>query len=253
MRFDNKTFLISGGSRGIGRAAALALGGRGATVAVHYARNETAAREVISELTAQGGRGFAVRGDLTRPDAPEEIVAAVREGLDKLSLEPGLDGIVLNAGELVLGDFESLSVADFDRAMAVNARAPLFLVKAALPLLGEGARIVTISAAITRFGNPGMLAQAAAKAALQSISRNLAATLGTRGITVVDVAPGVVRTDLAAPWLADPGYVHDVAAATALGRPSEPEDVADAIVALLSPETRWITGESIAVSGGYHL
>jgi 3-oxoacyl-[acyl-carrier protein] reductase len=96
-----------------------------------------------------------------------------------------------------------------------------------------------------------LLAQSAAKAALQDISRNLAAELGKRGIGVIDVAPGVIRTDIAEEWLADPSYEQDVNAATALGRVGEPEDVADAIVALLSTQARWITGESIGVTGGY--
>lgn len=250
---EANTFLITGGSRGIGRAVALSLADRGAMVALHYARDEEAATQVVSEISRRGGRAFPVRADLSSPDAPDAIVASVRTGLADHDAEPALDGIVLCAGELVLGDLEHLTIDDFDRAVAVNVRAPLFLVKAALPLLPPGARIITVSAVIARLAEPVLLAQAAAKVALQSVSRSLAATLGSRGITVVDVAPGVVRTDLAAPWLAEPDYVAEVSAATALGRASEPEDVAEAIVALLDSATHWITGESIEVSGGYRL
>jgi len=253
MRFDDMTYLITGASRGIGRAAALGLARRGATVAVHYGANEAAAAHVLSEVMEHGGSGFTVQGDLADPAAAQRILARVREGLSSLGVAPALDGIVLSAGALVLGDLAHLTVEEFDRAMAVNVRAPLFLVKEALDLLRDDARIVTVSAAIARMAEPVMLAQAAAKLALQGVSRTLAATLGPRGIRVLDVAPGVVRTDLAAPWLSDAAYAAEVAAATALGRASEPEDVADAIVALLSPEAAWITGQSIEVSGGYRL
>ena len=160
---------------------------------------------------------------------------------------------MLSAGELVVGGLEELTAESFDRAMAVNVRGPLLLVRAALALLAPDARIVTVSAALTRRANPDVLMQSAAKAALQDASRNLAAELGPRGIGVVDVAPGVVRTDLSAPYLATAGYTEDTAAATALRRIGEPEDVADAIVALLSPQARWITGQTIEAGGGYRL
>lgn len=253
MSFADKRYLVTGASRGIGRAVALGLGARGATIAVHYAHNASAAAEVVAEITAQGAQAFPVRADLAEVGAPTQIISQVGATLTKAGREAALDGIVLNAGELFVGDIEQITPDEFDRALAVNARAPLFLIQAALPLLRREARIVTVSAAITRWTNPTLLAQSAAKAALQNLSRNLAATLGPLGIGVVDVAPGVVQTDLAAPWLADSEYSQHVAADTALGRPSEPDDVADAIIALFSPETRWITGETIAVSGGYRL
>ncbi len=140
-----------------------------------------------------------------------------------------------------------------NRSFLVNVRAPLLLVRAALALLAPDARIITVSAALTRRANPDVLMQSAAKAALQDASRNLAAELGPRGIGVVDVAPGVVRTDLSAPYLRTAGSAEDTAAATALRRLGEPEDVADAIVALIGAEARWITGQVIEAGGGYRL
>jgi 3-oxoacyl-[acyl-carrier protein] reductase len=253
MSLQGHTVLITGASRGIGRAVALALGARGATVAVHYGHRDDLAREVVTAVEARGGRAFAVGADLASPDAPEHVVDEVRFGLETLGVKPSLDGLVLSAGELVVGGLEQLSADGFDRAMAVNVRGPLLLVRAALALLAPDARIVTVSAALTRRANPDVLMQSAAKAALQDASRNLAAALGPRGIGVVDVAPGVVRTDLSAPYFATAGYAQDTAAATALRRIGEPEDVADAIVALLSPQARWITGQVIEAGGGYRL
>ena len=253
MSLQSRTVLVTGASRGIGRAVALALGARGATVAVHYGRRDDLAREVVAAVEAGGGRAFAVGADLASPDAPGRLVDDVRSGLATLGVQPVLHGLVLSAGELVVGGLEELTAEMFDRAMAVNVRGPLLLVRAALALLAPDARIVTVSAAITRRANPDVLMQSAAKAALQDASRNLAAELGPRGIGVVDVAPGVVRTDLSAPYLATAGYTEDTAAATALRRIGEPEDVADAIVVLLSPQARWITGQMIEAGGGYRL
>jgi 3-oxoacyl-[acyl-carrier protein] reductase len=236
--------LVTGGSRGIGRAVAIEVARRGATVAVHYAQREDAAAEVVR---AAGSRAFAVQADLGEPDGPARLVEAVRREL------PALHGIVLNAGTLVVGGIADVTAADFDRAFAVNARGPLLLVQAALPLLSGGSRIVAVSAAIAHQANPELLAQAASKAALENLTRNLAAALGSRGISVVAVTPGVVRTDLAAGLLASPTGEADAAGETALGRVAEPEDVATAIAALLEPDTRWITGTTVDVSGGYRL
>ena len=251
--FTGRVVLVTGASRGIGRAVALALGARGATVAVHFGHRESAAREVVAAVETRGGRAFAVGADLAAAGAPRCLIDDVRAELERLGLQPALHGLALSAGELVAGGLEQLTAESFDRAMAVNVRAPLLLVREALGLLAPDARIVTVSAALPRRANPDVLVQSAAKAALQDASRNLAAELGPRGIGVVDVAPGVVRTDLSAPFLATTGFEEDTVAATALRRIGEPEDVADAIVALLSPQARWITGQVIEAGGGYRL
>jgi NAD(P)-dependent dehydrogenase (short-subunit alcohol dehydrogenase family) len=207
----------------------------------------------VAAVEARGGHAFAVGADLAASGTPGQLVDDVRSALETRGVPQALHGLVLSAGELVVGGLAQLTAEAFDRAMAVNVRGPLLLVRAALPLLAPDARIVTVSAAITRRANPDVLMQSAAKAALQDASRNLAAELGPRGIGVVDVAPGVVRTDLSAPFLATDGFEADAAAATALRRIGEPGDVADAIVALLAPEARWITGQVIEAGGGYRL
>jgi 3-oxoacyl-[acyl-carrier protein] reductase len=157
MSLQSRSFLVTGASRGSGRAVALGLGARGATVAVHYGRRDAAAREVVAIVEARGGRAFAVGADLAAPDAPGRLIDDVRSGLETLAVPPALHGLVLNAGELVVGGLEELSAETFDRAMAVNVRAPLLLVRAALALLAPDARIITVSAALTRRANPGAL------------------------------------------------------------------------------------------------
>jgi NAD(P)-dependent dehydrogenase (short-subunit alcohol dehydrogenase family) len=244
MTFEDRTVLVTGASRGIGCAVAHALAARGAMVAVHYGRSAEAAHAVVESLD---GRGFAVGADLTDPAAPDRLIAEVRQRVDRL------DGLVLSAGQLVGGDLEHVTPADVERAFALNVRAPLFLIRAALPLLPPGARVVTVSAALTRWANPELLVQSAAKAALQSLVVHLAPDLGARGIGIVDVAPGVTRTGLASDYLDTPGVEEHVGRVTALGRAGEPDDVARAIVALLSPDAHWITGTVVEASGGYRL
>jgi len=253
MSLTTSTVLVTGASRGLGRAVALALGARGATVAVHHRASAAAADAVVAGVVERGGRAVAVTGDLADPAGPAAIVGSAREALVAAGVEPVLHGLVLCAGEMVPGGLEELSADAMDRAFAVNVRAQVLLVAAALPLVPRGGRIVTVSAAIGRRATPDVLIQSAAKVALQDVSRGLAAALGPRGIGVVDVAPGVTRTDLTTGMLATPGVEEQVAAATALGRIGEPEDLADAIVALLSPSMRWVTGQTVEVSGGLWL
>jgi 3-oxoacyl-[acyl-carrier protein] reductase len=255
MTMQGKAVLVTGGSRGIGRAVAIELGRRGATVAVHWHQREDAAAEVVDTVRAgsRDARAFAVGADLGDPDAPARLIEAVRAELASNAAEPVLHGLVLNAGTLVAGGLADVTAAAFDRAFAVNTRAPLLLVQAALPLLRRGSRVIAVSAAITRQANPALLLQTASKAALEDLTRNLAVELGARGIGVVAVTPGVVRTDLAAGLLAAPAGVETVEKETALARVGEPDDVAAAIAALLEPDTRWITGTTVDVSGGYRL
>jgi len=250
MRFDGQNFVVTGASRGIGRAIAAGLGSRGATVAVHYRDRDGDAQEVVDQISAAGGTAFAVGADLASADGPARLAESARAGFGTIDR---LDGLVLNAGRLVAGGLGEVSPADVAHAFALNFSAPLALVEELSPLLGEGSRVVTVSAAITRWANPDLLVQAAAKAALQNLSLNLAAALGPRGVSVVDVAPGVTRTDLAAGLLEQAAAVEAVTADTALRRIAEPEDVAEAVVALLSGESRWVTGQSIDLSGGYRL
>jgi NAD(P)-dependent dehydrogenase (short-subunit alcohol dehydrogenase family)/2-polyprenyl-6-methoxyphenol hydroxylase-like FAD-dependent oxidoreductase len=243
-----KNALVTGASRGIGRGIALALARRGALVAVHYARDDRAAGETVAAITGAGGRAFPVRAELGVPGDVDALFDGLQAGLKEHAGGVDLDILVNNAG--VMGGVapEALTPETFDRLMAVNARAPLFVVQRALPLLREGGRVVNISSALTRMALPQEVAYAMTKAALEMVTLHFARHLGPRGITVNTVAPGV--TDNGGELLRDPRVRGAMAASTAFGRIGEPADIADVVAFLASDEARWITGAFLDTSGG---
>jgi bifunctional oxygenase/reductase len=243
-----RTALVTGSSRGIGRAIAERLARDGALVAVHYAHDQAAAEHTLATITAAGGHAFAVRADLAVTGDTEILLAAVRAGLTQRTGEAALDILVNNAG--IMGGVapDEITVTGFDQLMAVNARAPLFLVQGALPILRTGGRIINITSGLTRMALPQEVAYAMSKAALEMISLHFARYLAPRGITVNSVAPGV--TDNGTPALQDPQLRAALAQTTAFGRLGDPVDVADVVAFLASQDSRWVTGSWIDASGG---
>ncbi|NUT90961.1 MAG: SDR family oxidoreductase [Saccharothrix sp.] len=234
-----RTALVTGASRGIGRAIALRLAADGLRVVVHYARDEVAAKEVVA---AAGGGAFAVRASL--PDEVDALFADL----------PELDVVVNNAGIGLPKPIEDVTPDEFDEVFGVNVRAPFFVVQRALELMREGGRIVNISSGVTRIAFPEGIAYSMTKGALDTFTRTLAQHLGPRGITVNTVAPGVVDTDVNAGWLrGNPAAEAGVAARTALGRVGRPGDVADVVSFVASEDARWVTGAWIDATGGAHL
>ncbi|MCO6006953.1 SDR family oxidoreductase [Actinoallomurus purpureus] len=240
-----KTALVTGGSRGIGRAIALRLGRDGARVAVHYGRDEAAAKDVVAAIGED--RAFAVRSELSAPDAAEVLLGRVEEEFD------GLDILVNNAAEVSFSGLEGTTPEEFDRVVAVNIRAPFFIIQRALPVLREGGRIINISSIATRVAMPRFVTYALTKGAVDVLGRTLAAELGARGITVNTVAPGVVETDSTAALLAAPGGKEAAAARSAFGRVGLPEDIADVVAFLASDDARWVTADWIDATGGSNL
>ncbi|MBB5956363.1 NAD(P)-dependent dehydrogenase (short-subunit alcohol dehydrogenase family) [Saccharothrix tamanrassetensis] len=233
-----KTALVTGASRGIGRAIALRLARDGVRVVVHYARDAEAAEEVVS---LAGGGAFAVRATL-----PDEI-DALFEPLTELDI------VVNNAGIGLSKPIPEVTAEEFDEVFAVNVRAPFFVVQKALPLLRDGGRIVNISSGVTRIPFPEGIAYAMTKGALDTFTLSLAAALGPRGITVNTVAPGVVDTDINAAWLRDdPAARSAVAGWSVLGRVGEPSDIADVVSFVASDDARWVTGAWLDATGGSH-
>ncbi|NUT47696.1 MAG: SDR family oxidoreductase [Saccharothrix sp.] len=234
-----KTALVTGASRGIGRAIALRLAADGMRVVVHYAQDSSAAEEVV----ASAGRGaFAVRASL--PSELDALVAAL----------PPLDVLVNNAAVGLPAAIEDVTPEAFDAVFAVNVRAPFFLVQRALPLLRDGGRIVNISSGATRIAMPVGIAYSMTKGALDTFTRTLAHHLGPRGITVNTVAPGVVDTDQNASWLrGNPEAEAAMAARSALGRIGYADDIADVVSFVASEKARWMTGAWLDATGGAHL
>ncbi|MFF8382142.1 SDR family NAD(P)-dependent oxidoreductase [Streptomyces kanasensis] len=249
---DGKTALVTGGSRGIGRAVALRLAAGGALVAVHYGGNEEAAARTVARIVEAGGRAFAVQARFGESGAVDRLFAQLTAELADHGAD-GLDILVNNAGIHSAGSIAHLTEQEFARLLAVNVSTPVFVIQRALPMLRDGGRIVNMGSAATRIAEPGQIGYTVTKAALAALGPSLANELGRRGITVNTVEPGVVLTDMIAPYAAVPEAVAGLESITALGRIGEPEDVADVVGFLAGPQGRWVTGQTIDVSGGTYL
>ncbi len=251
---QNKTALVTGASRGIGRATASALADAGAHVLVHYGRSAQEAESLVAAIHSRGGRAEAIRADLGTPEGATLLAKEVR------SIAGGrLDVLVLNAGISKAATIQDHTIADFDNLFATNVRSPFFLVQQLLPILGEGSNIIVISslgahAVVGKPGldNPSILAYAATKGALETLVKNWAAILGPQGIRVNAVAPGVIDTDMSNFAKTEAGREVTLGM-QALKRIGQPEDVADVVSFLASDAARWITGASIPVDGGSKL
>ncbi|MGW1800273.1 SDR family oxidoreductase [Streptomyces sp. NPDC001984] len=243
-----KTALVTGGSRGIGRAIAQRLAADGARVAVHYARQDADALETVSAIEEAGGRAFPLKAELGTDGDVDTLFARLAEGL----AGERLDVLVNNAAILAGGTLEQTTPEDFDRIFAVNVRAPFFIVQRALSVLRDGGRIINVSSAATRIAMPELV-YAMTKGAIDVMGRSLAMQLGPRGITVNTVAPGVTATDMNARMRDKPEMVGDITAVTALGRIGEPADIADIVDFLASDDARWVTGHVLDATGGLFL
>ncbi|GAA4203259.1 SDR family NAD(P)-dependent oxidoreductase [Actinocatenispora rupis] len=238
---DSRAAVVTGGSRGIGRAIVERLCRDGVDVVFSYASGVDAADEVVR---ATGGRATAVAADLTEPDAAEALMARATETLG------GLDILVNNAALR----FTPTPLADtdpetYDRVLAVNARAAFTTIRYAARHMRDDGRIVNISTLNTVRAAPGIAPYAASKGAIEQLTAVAAVELGERGITVNTVSPGATDTEL----LRDtnpPERLAMIPALTPLRRIGTPEDVADAVAMLLGPDARWITGQNVRASGG---
>jgi 3-oxoacyl-[acyl-carrier protein] reductase len=244
---SGKTALVTGASRGIGRASALALAEAGARVLVHYGRGAAEADAVVKEIQDAGGRAEAVSADLAAPDGPHKLAAEVRR-----IVGGRLDILVANAGVSKAAPIEAYTVEDFDTLFAVNVRAPFFLVQQLLPILGEGASVILVSSLAARASVGTLSAYAATKGAIDTLVKHFAAALGERGIRVNAVAPGVVETDMSNFARSDAGRDFTLGM-QALKRVAQPDDIAGAVAFLASDAARWITGDTLRVDGGSKL
>jgi NAD(P)-dependent dehydrogenase (short-subunit alcohol dehydrogenase family) len=248
-----KTALVTGASRGIGRAIAEQFAAAGALVAVHYGSNQAAAEACVAAITASGGAAFALAAALDRPDGPSQLFAGFAAAMrTRNNAEPLLDILVNNAGVGSRQTIAEAGEAEFDRVVAINLRAPFFVMQEALPLLRDGGRIVNITSTAARIGYAETAIYTATKAALEALTLSVARHLGPRGITVNAVAPGATVTDLN-PLARDPVAAQKIAAETLLGRVGQPDDIAAVVAFLASDEARWITGQVIEASGGLRL
>ncbi|MER6999417.1 SDR family oxidoreductase [Streptomyces sp. NPDC000410] len=244
-----RTALVTGASRGIGRAIAVRLAAQGAAVIVHFGTDERGAAATVEEIGRTGGTALAVGAELGVDGDVDTLFAGVEAAL---AGQP-LDVLVNNAAAAPAGPIGVTTREEFDHLFAVNVRAPYFIIQRALPLLRDGGRIVTISSVATRMANPTQTSFAMTKGAVETMSMTLANELGVRGITVNAVAPGATRTPANGPSFEAPGLAELIAGTTALDRLGGPDDVADVVAFLASDAARWITGQVIDASGGLFL
>lgn len=244
---SNKTALVTGASRGIGRASALALAADGARVIVHYGRGKEEADAVVAEIRKAGGKADAVGADLQAPDGPHKLAAEVRK-----LVGARLDILVANAGVAKGASIEEQTVDDFDRQFAINVRAPFFLVQQLLPVLGEGSSVILLSSVVARAAVAVLPAYAATKGAISTMVKQFASLLGARGIRVNAVAPGVIDTDMSSFVRSDEGRTYTLGM-QALQRIGHADDVAGVVGFLASDASRWVTGEIIEAGGGSKL
>jgi NAD(P)-dependent dehydrogenase (short-subunit alcohol dehydrogenase family) len=244
---NGKTALVTGASRGIGRASALALARAGARVLVHYSSGEQEAEAVVAEIRAAGGQAEKVQANLRNADGPHSLARQVRERVDGR-----LDILVANAGISKAAAIEETTIEDFDDLFAVNVRAPYFLVQQLLPVMGDGGSIVLLSSLAAHASVGTLSAYAATKGAIDTLVRHFAAALGARGIRVNAVAPGVVATDMSNFTKTDAG--RDITLSMqALKRIANPDDIGSAIAFLASDDARWVSGDTLRVDGGSKL
>ncbi|QNE18786.1 SDR family oxidoreductase [Kribbella qitaiheensis] len=238
-----KLALVTGGSRGIGAAAAVALAERGADVAFTYRSSADDAAQVVKQIEANGRRGFAIEADAADAEAIER---AVVQAVDVLG---GLDILVNNAGVGAMGMITDVAIEDLDRVLAVNVRGVYVAAQAAASRLSEGGRMIHIgSCAAARVTTPGMTLYAMSKAALVGLNKGLARELGSRGITSNVIQPGPIDTSMNP---ADGPYAEAQRSFLALDRFGTPEEVAAAVVYLAGPGAAYLTGTELTIDGGH--
>jgi 3-oxoacyl-[acyl-carrier protein] reductase len=247
LNLAGKTALVTGASRGIGRASAVALAAAGAQVLVHYGRGAKEADDVASEIRRAGGRADATAADLAAADGPHKLAKQVRT-----IVGDRLDILVANAGVSKAAGIEETTVEDFDALFAVNVRAPFFLVQQLVPIMHEGSSVVLVSSLAAHAVVGTLPAYAASKGAIDTLVKHFAAALGQRGIRVNAVAPGVVATEMSNFTKTEAGRDYVLGLQT-LKRLAQPDDLGDVVAFLASSEARWITGDTIHVDGGSKL
>jgi NAD(P)-dependent dehydrogenase (short-subunit alcohol dehydrogenase family) len=249
----DKIAVITGGSRGLGRNTAINVARRGADILFTYRANRAEAESLVREIEALGRKAASFQLDTGDIPAFDGFAAAVGETLKGWGRER-FDFLINNAGNSLHAEFEQMTEAQFDDVVNVHFKGVYFLTQKLLPLINDGGRIVNISSGLTRVSFPGSSAYAAAKGAVEVLTRYLAKELGPRGITANVVAPGAVQTDFSGGMVRDNPEVNRlVSSMTALGRAGVADDIGPMIAALLSEDNRWVNGQRIEVAGGMML
>ncbi len=246
---DGKIALVTGASRGIGRAIAETLASDGALVAVHYGKNKAAADDVVASITKSGGKAFAIGADLAKTGGAQALFKEFDQEITKRNGDTKFDILINNAGIAPFVAFADTTEAVLDEIFAVNVKSLFLVTQEASKRLRDGGRIVSTSSAVVRVPFPAVAAYSMLKAPLDNLTKSLAFELGPRAITVNAVAPGVIDTDMAE-FVRSPDGESFTLGKQALKRVGKAQDVADVVAFLAGPKSRWVTGHVIDVSGG---
>lgn len=248
-----KIALVTGASRGIGKAIALRLAKEGALVAIHYGRRQEEAEQVVKEIMQHGGSAFPIGANFRDLNGIDQLFVSMDAALQQQLGDRRFDILVNNAGVGQILSFEEASEESFDEVMNLNVKAPYFVIQQALPRLKEGGRIINISSFVTRAASPSVFTYSISKGAINTLTLLLAKQLGGRNITVNAILPGIINTEMNEGTLNNPDGQKYAAGLSTFNRWGEPEDVADIAAFLASSDSRWVTGQMIDASGGSHL
>ena len=246
--------LVTGGSRGLGKNAVLKLAAAGTDIIFTYNSQREAALQVVAEIEQMGAKAVALQLNVSDVASFSEFAQQVKAQLHQVWGRESFDYLVNNAGVGLYAAFAETSEALFDELMNIHFKGPFFLTQQLLPLLADGGRILNVSTGLARFALPGYAAYASMKGAMEVLTRYQAKERGARGISVNSIAPGAIETDFGGGHLRENADLNRyVASQTALGRTGLPDDIGDAIAALLSDNLRWMNAQRIEVSGGMFL
>ncbi|VEC02336.1 3-oxoacyl-[acyl-carrier-protein] reductase FabG [Cedecea lapagei] len=246
--------LVTGGSRGLGKNAALKLAARGIGILLTYNSKQQEAEEVVREIERKGVKAAAIQLNVGDVSTFAAFVEQAKATLKSVWQRESFDYLLNNAGIGLEASFAETTEAQFDEIMNIHLKGPFFLTQRLLPLIKDGGRILNVSTGLTRFSLPGKAAYATMKGAMEVLTKYQAKELGSRGIAVNIIAPGAIATDFGGGVVRDNEHVSKaIAAQTALGRVGQPDDIGDAIAAILSDETGWMNAQRIEVSGGMFL
>lgn len=244
-KLEGKVAVVTGASKGIGAAIARHLAAEGAAVVVNYASSQAGAERVVGEIAGQGGRAVAIQADLSQPADIRRLFAETKQAFGRVDI------LVNNAGVYEFAPLEEVTPEHFHRQFDLNVLGLILAAQEAVKLMGAGGAIVNVSSVAATAGLPNSAVYGGSKAAVDAVTRALAKELGPRQIRVNSINPGMVETEgVHAAGIAESEFRQQVESQTPLGRIGQPQDIARAAVFLASPDSGWITGETLFVSGG---
>ncbi|MBB3322818.1 MULTISPECIES: SDR family NAD(P)-dependent oxidoreductase [Atlantibacter] len=246
--------IVTGGSRGLGKNAALKLAEKGIAIILTYNSKREDADEVVREIERKGVKALALQLNVAESESFAAFASEVKQQLKHVWQRDNFDYLVNNAGIGINAPFTDITEAQFDQLVNIHFKGPFFLTQHLLPLMKNGGRILNVSSGLTRFALPGYSAYAAMKGAMEVLTHYQAKELGARGISANIIAPGAIETDFGGGAVRDNAELNKaIAAQTALGRVGLPDDIGEAIAALLSDGLGWMNAQRIEVSGGMYI